>query len=77
MGPPQIDDWNATGHRSQILGLSPSLFSSPAKLQPEQILEDGAKHLTQGEHRGSFRKNTCSDTHQVCSPVLAVLDNQG
>ncbi|XP_065754359.1 meiosis initiator protein [Phocoena phocoena] len=47
LGPPQIDKWNATGHRSEILGLSPSLFSSPGKLQPDQILEDGTKYLTQ------------------------------
>ncbi|MBW03384.1 Basic helix-loop-helix and HMG box domain-containing protein 1, partial [Eschrichtius robustus] len=47
LGPPQIDNWKATGHPSEILGLSPSLFSSPGKLQPEQILEDGTEYLTQ------------------------------
>ena len=62
MGPPHIDNWKATGHPSEILGLSPSLFSSPGKLQPEQILEDGTEYLTQGEHPGldlmlgAFRK---------------------
>uniref|UniRef100_A0A8C5ZM20 Meiosis initiator n=1 Tax=Marmota marmota marmota TaxID=9994 RepID=A0A8C5ZM20_MARMA len=41
LGPPQINNWSVTGHPSEILGLSPSLFSSPGKLLPEQILEDG------------------------------------
>lgn len=63
MGPPQIDKWGVTGHLSKILGLSPSLFSSPGKLLPEQVLEDGSEYLTQGEHAGldlmlsSFRKH--------------------
>nr|XP_040135977.1 meiosis initiator protein isoform X1 [Ictidomys tridecemlineatus] len=48
LGPPQINNWSVTGHSSEILGLSPSLFSSPGKLLPEQILEDGNEYLTQG-----------------------------
>uniref|UniRef100_A0A8D2IBH9 Meiosis initiator n=1 Tax=Urocitellus parryii TaxID=9999 RepID=A0A8D2IBH9_UROPR len=41
LGPPQINNWSVTGLPTEILGLSPSLFSSPGKLLPEQILEDG------------------------------------
>uniref|UniRef100_A0A8D1PYD2 Basic helix-loop-helix and HMG-box containing 1 n=1 Tax=Sus scrofa TaxID=9823 RepID=A0A8D1PYD2_PIG len=52
LGPPQIDNWSLTGHPSEILGLRPSLFSSPGKLLPEQILEDGPEDLSQGEHPG-------------------------
>uniref|UniRef100_A0A8C0JS24 Meiosis initiator n=1 Tax=Canis lupus dingo TaxID=286419 RepID=A0A8C0JS24_CANLU len=68
LGPPQIANWSVTGHPSEILGFSPSLFSSPGKLPPEQILEDGTEFLTQGEHLGldltlgPFRKH--GDTHQ-------------
>nr|XP_023399808.1 basic helix-loop-helix and HMG box domain-containing protein 1 [Loxodonta africana] len=47
LGPPQIKDWSATGPLSEILGLSPSLFTSPGRLLPEQILEDGTEYLTQ------------------------------
>nr|XP_055166219.1 meiosis initiator protein [Nyctereutes procyonoides] len=47
LGPPQIANWSVTGHPSEILGFSPSLFSSPGKLPPEQILEDGTEFLTQ------------------------------
>ncbi|KAM5236400.1 meiosis initiator protein [Ctenodactylus gundi] len=39
---------SVTGHPSEILGLSPSLFTSSGKLLPEQILEDGTEYLTQG-----------------------------
>lgn len=76
MGPPQIDNWSLTGHPSEILGLRPSLFSSPGKLLPEQILEDGPEDLSQGEHPGlnptlaSFRTKPYSDAHQVCSLEL-------
>ncbi|KAG8515319.1 Basic helix-loop-helix and HMG box domain-containing protein 1, partial [Galemys pyrenaicus] len=51
LGPPKIDNWSVTGHPSEILGLSPSLFSSPGKMLPEQILEDDAEYLTQGRQR--------------------------
>ncbi|XP_057566869.1 meiosis initiator protein [Hippopotamus amphibius kiboko] len=54
LGPPQIDNWNATGHPSEILGLSPSFFSSPGKLLPEQILEDGSEYLTQALFEEGF-----------------------
>ncbi|XP_046536134.1 meiosis initiator protein [Equus quagga] len=47
LGPPQIGSWSVTGHLSEVLGLSPSLFSSPGKLLPEQILEDDAEYLSQ------------------------------
>ncbi|KAM9226296.1 meiosis initiator protein [Dugong dugon] len=47
LGSPQIGNWSAKGHSSEILGLSPSLFSSPGRLLPEQLLEDGAVCLTQ------------------------------
>uniref|UniRef100_A0A9L0SZE1 Meiosis initiator n=1 Tax=Equus caballus TaxID=9796 RepID=A0A9L0SZE1_HORSE len=47
LGPPQIGSWSVTGHPSEVLGLSPSLFSSPGKLLPEQILEDDAEYLSQ------------------------------
>ena len=64
MGPPQVNSWAVTGHPSEILGLSPSLFSSPGNTLPEQILEDGTEYLMQGESPGldltlgSFRKHS-------------------
>lgn len=68
MGPPQINNCTASGHPSAILGLSPSLFSSPGKLPPEQILGDGTEFLTQGEllgpdpMLGPFRKHMAIPT---------------
>ncbi|KAF4011140.1 hypothetical protein G4228_002054, partial [Cervus hanglu yarkandensis] len=47
LGPPQITNEIETDPLKEILGLSPSLFSSPGKLLPEQILEDGSEYLTQ------------------------------
>ncbi|XDA83551.1 hypothetical protein R6Z07F_013440 [Ovis aries] len=47
LGPPQITNLMETDPLKEILGLSPSLFSSPGKLLPEQILEDGNEYLTQ------------------------------
>ncbi|XP_069313009.1 meiosis initiator protein [Eulemur rufifrons] len=47
LGPPKIDTWSVTGNPIEILGLNPSVFSSPGKLLPEQILEDGAEYLTE------------------------------
>ncbi|KAB0384415.1 hypothetical protein FD755_006332 [Muntiacus reevesi] len=47
LGPPQITNEIETDPLKEILGLSPSLFSSPGKLLPEQILEDGNEYLTQ------------------------------
>ncbi|ELW71126.1 Transcription factor SOX-9 [Tupaia chinensis] len=46
LGPLQIDTWSLVGNPSEILGLSPSLFSSPGKLLPDQILEDDSEYLT-------------------------------
>ncbi|XP_054444366.1 meiosis initiator protein [Pteronotus mesoamericanus] len=45
--PPQIDNGGMMGHLSEILGLSPSLFSSPGKALPREILEDSSLFLTQ------------------------------
>ncbi|XP_045148517.1 meiosis initiator protein [Echinops telfairi] len=45
--PPQDKDWSATGQPSEVLGLSPSIFSSPGKLLFRQILADGEDYLTQ------------------------------
>lgn len=78
MGPPLNDTWSVTGHPPEILGLSPSFFSSPGKLLPEQILEDGTEYLTQGERPGldltlgSFRKHivTPAKCTALCWAVL-------
>lgn len=56
LGPPQINNCSVTGHPSEILGLSPSLFSSPGKLPPDQILGDDTEFLTQGELPGLPRR---------------------
>lgn len=75
LGPPQINNWSVTGHPSEILGLSPSLFSSPGRLPPDQIRGDGTEFLTQGElpgpdpTLGPFRKHTAI-TYQVRCPGL-------
>ncbi|XP_035868692.1 basic helix-loop-helix and HMG box domain-containing protein 1 [Phyllostomus discolor] len=47
LGPPQIDNRSVTGPLSEILGLSPSLFSSPGKALPVETLEDSSLYLTQ------------------------------
>ncbi|XP_061244698.1 meiosis initiator protein isoform X2 [Bos javanicus] len=47
LGPSQITNGIETDPLQEILGLSPSLFSSPGKLLSEQILEDGNEYLTQ------------------------------
>uniref|UniRef100_A0A671ENW0 Meiosis initiator n=1 Tax=Rhinolophus ferrumequinum TaxID=59479 RepID=A0A671ENW0_RHIFE len=76
LGPLQIDNWSVTGLPREILGLSPSLFSSPEKLLPEKILEDGDEYLTQGERPGlglmlgSFRKHTVMPLNLSQSSVL-------
>ncbi|XP_042637176.1 meiosis initiator protein [Orycteropus afer afer] len=46
-GPPQARNWSATAYPEEVLGLSPSLFHSPGRLQPKEILEDGTESLTQ------------------------------
>ncbi|XP_055002432.1 meiosis initiator protein [Sorex araneus] len=48
LGPPQIDNWDATRHPREILNLSPSLFSNPGKFPPKQLLDDDTEYLTQG-----------------------------
>ncbi|XP_060028322.1 meiosis initiator protein [Erinaceus europaeus] len=67
LGPPQINHWDMTGHPSEILGLSPSLFSSPGKLLPEQILEDSNECLTQ-----AFFEEVFLDP--VASPLTCMLE---
>ncbi|XP_055107033.1 meiosis initiator protein isoform X1 [Symphalangus syndactylus] len=57
LGPPQIDVWSGTGHPSEILRLSPGLFSSPGKLLPDEILEDDMEYLTQA----AFFEEVCLD----------------
>ncbi|XP_010851004.1 PREDICTED: basic helix-loop-helix and HMG box domain-containing protein 1-like [Bison bison bison] len=47
LGPSRITNGIETDPLQEILGLSPSLFSSPGKLLSEQILEDGNEYLTQ------------------------------
>lgn len=82
MGPLQIDNWSVMGLPREILGLSPSLFSSPEKLLPEKILEDGDEYLTQGERPGlglmlgSFRKHTVMPL-KCAAPCWAMRDTQG
>lgn len=84
MGPSRITNGIETDPLQEILGLSPSLFSSPGKLLSEQILEDGNEYLTQGEHPGldlrfgSLRrkKPTVMPTKYVAF-CWAVLDTQG
>ncbi|OBS64858.1 hypothetical protein A6R68_06607 [Neotoma lepida] len=44
----QIDTWHVTNYGSEILGLNPSLFSSPSKILPDHVLEDGTYFLTEG-----------------------------
>ncbi|XP_015444764.1 basic helix-loop-helix and HMG box domain-containing protein 1 [Pteropus alecto] len=66
-GPSLNDTWSVTGHPTEILGLSPSFFSSPGKLLPEQILEDGAEYLTQDLFEEVF-------SDPVSSPFACVLE---
>jgi hypothetical protein len=60
LGPPQINTWHETGHLSDVLGLSPSLFSSPSKILPEQTLKDDRYYLTKGELPGHEGCLICS-----------------
>lgn len=83
MGPPLNDTRSVAGHPTKTLGLSPSFFSSPGKLLPEQILEDGAQYLTQGEHPGldlmlgSFRKQHMVTPAKCTALRRAVPGTQG
>ncbi|XP_044933081.1 meiosis initiator protein [Mustela putorius furo] len=65
LGPPQINSCTMSGHPSAILGLSPSLFSSPGKLLPEQILGDGTEFLTQALFEDVFLDPESSPTGGV------------
>ncbi|XP_036158748.1 basic helix-loop-helix and HMG box domain-containing protein 1, partial [Myotis myotis] len=65
--PPHIDNWSVMGQPSEILGLSPSLFSSPGKLLSEQVLEDGSEYLTQALFEEVF-------LDPVSSPSACVLE---
>ncbi|XP_076428676.1 meiosis initiator protein isoform X16 [Peromyscus maniculatus bairdii] len=47
-GSSQINTWHVTNYLSEILGLSSSLFSSPSKILPDHVLEDGTYFLTEG-----------------------------
>ncbi|KAM5207534.1 meiosis initiator protein [Hipposideros larvatus] len=67
LGPPQMAYWSGTGLPSEILGLSPSLFSSPGKLLPEKILEDDAESLTQALFGEAF-------LDPVSSPSACMLE---
>ncbi|XP_073082475.1 meiosis initiator protein isoform X1 [Manis javanica] len=64
--PPQISNWSVTGHPSEILGFSPTLFSSPGKLLSEQILEDGTECLTQALFEEVFSDPALSPS--ACMP---------
>nr|XP_012418002.1 PREDICTED: basic helix-loop-helix and HMG box domain-containing protein 1 [Odobenus rosmarus divergens] len=65
LGPPQINNWSVTGHPSEILGLSPSLFSSPGRLPPDQILGDGTEFLTQALFKEVFLDPESSPSDDV------------
>lgn len=47
-GSSQINTWHVTNYLSEILGFSSSLFSSPSKILPDHVLEDGTYFLTEG-----------------------------
>nr|XP_036861357.1 meiosis initiator protein [Manis javanica] len=64
--PPQISNWSVTGHPSEILGFSPTLFSSPGKLLSEEILEDGTECLTQALFEEVFSDPALSPS--ACMP---------
>ncbi|KAL0609748.1 Basic helix-loop-helix and HMG box domain-containing protein 1 [Plecturocebus cupreus] len=70
LGPPQIDVWSKTGHPSEILGLSPSLFSSPGKLLPDELFEDGTENLTHGEAPGLALRLSSFGKHTMPRPAL-------
>ncbi|XP_051017967.1 meiosis initiator protein [Acomys russatus] len=44
----QTNTWHVTNYLSEVLGLSSSLFSSPSKILPDHVLEDGTYFLTEG-----------------------------
>ncbi|XP_031239977.1 basic helix-loop-helix and HMG box domain-containing protein 1 [Mastomys coucha] len=48
LGSSQINTWHVTNYLDEILGVSSSLFSSPSKILPDHVLEDGTYFLTEG-----------------------------
>ncbi|XP_011249056.1 meiosis initiator protein isoform X4 [Mus musculus] len=48
LGSSQINTWHVADYLNEILGVSSSLFSSPSKILPDHVLEDGTYFLTEG-----------------------------
>eukprot|EP00073_Rattus_norvegicus_P043458 XP_017445487.1 PREDICTED: basic helix-loop-helix and HMG box domain-containing protein 1 isoform X1 [Rattus norvegicus] len=48
LGSSQINTWHVANYLNEILGVSSSLFSSPSKILPDHVLEDGTYFLTEG-----------------------------
>ncbi|XP_051846834.1 meiosis initiator protein [Antechinus flavipes] len=46
---PRTRSWPGAGRPGEELGLSPSLFTSPGRLLPGKLLQEGAESLTQGD----------------------------
>ncbi|GAB1291638.1 Meiosis initiator protein [Apodemus speciosus] len=44
----QINTWHVANYLNEILGVSSSLFSSPSKILPDHVLEDGTYFLNEG-----------------------------
>nr|XP_021497831.1 basic helix-loop-helix and HMG box domain-containing protein 1 [Meriones unguiculatus] len=68
----QSNTRHVTNYLSEILGFSSSLFSSPSKILPDHVLEDGTYFLTEGllesspaacELEGPSEKDTPSEGH--------------
>jgi hypothetical protein len=81
LGSSQINTWHVADYLNEILGVSSSLFSSPSKILPDHVLEDGTYFLTEGgllewEEPHSFIKH--GDTHppKILGPELSSVDSQ-
>ncbi|XP_031819726.1 basic helix-loop-helix and HMG box domain-containing protein 1 isoform X2 [Sarcophilus harrisii] len=69
LGSPLVDSprkrsWPGSGQPGEELGLSPSLFTSPGRLLPEKLLQEGAESLTQALFEDvclSPQSSTCLD----------------
>lgn len=48
LGSSQINTWHVANYLNEILGVTSSLFSSPNKILPDHVLEDGTYFLTEG-----------------------------
>ncbi|XP_052027916.1 meiosis initiator protein isoform X2 [Apodemus sylvaticus] len=48
LGSSQINTWHVANYLNEILGVSSSLFSSPSKILPDHVLEDGTYFLNEG-----------------------------